>query len=69
MTPSMYVVCSEHICQSLRGWARAVGGIVGAASTRTTEERSGEHKRKGVCFFRIPAATEKPNTPYLLWKN
>lgn len=67
----MYVVCSAHICQGLRGWAGAVGGIVGTGGTRKTEERSGELKRKGVCvcFFRTPAATEKPNTLCLLRKN
>lgn len=49
MTPSMYVVCSAHICQGLRGWALAVGGTAGTGSTRKMEERSRELERKGVC--------------------
>lgn len=75
MTPSMYVVCSEHICQSLRGWARAVGGMAGTGSTRKTEERSRELHRKSVelrafvMCVRTPAVTAKLNTLYLLWKN
>lgn len=54
MTPSMYVVCSAHICQGLRGWAVMVGGIAGTGSTRKTEERSGELQRKGVCVSSGP---------------
>lgn len=68
VTPSMYVVCSAHICQGLRGWAEAVGGILEAQGRRRKEA---ETSRERVCvsFFRTPGVTEKPNTPYLLWKN
>lgn len=77
MTPSMYVVRSAHICQSLREWAGVVGGMARTGSTGMIEERSEELGRKAalvclcvcVCVFRTPAATEKPNTQYLLWKN
>ena len=71
MTPSMYVVCSAHICQGLRGWAGAEGGAAGY------KEDGGEKRRAQervcvcvcVCFLRTPAVTENPNTLYLLWKN
>ena len=74
MTPSMYVVCSAHICQGLRGWAGAEGGD---GWYWKHKEDGGEKQGERVCvcvcacvcFFRTPAATEKPNTPYLLWKN
>lgn len=70
MTPSMYVVCSAHICQGLRGWAGAVGGRDGGYKEDGGEKR--RELKKGcvcVCVFRPPAVTEKPNTLYLLWKN
>lgn len=74
MTPSMYVVCSAHICQGLRGWEGAAGGL---AALRKAEGRSGELESVclcvcwcvGVILYRTPAVTEKPNTLYLLWKN
>lgn len=52
MTPSMYVVCSAHICQGLRGWA---GG--GGRDSRTwTHKEDGGKKEKAqekgcVCFW------------------
>lgn len=48
MTPSMYVVCSAHICQGLRGWEGAAGGL---AVLRKAEGRSGELERVCVCVF------------------
>ena len=60
----MYVVCSAHICQGLRGWEGAAGALV---VLRKAEARIG-----GVCvcvcvvLYRTPAVTEKPNTLYLL---
>lgn len=74
MTPSMYVVCSEHICQGLRGWAAGVGGMEATGSTRRTEERDREVHSESellcvcVCVC-TPAVVEKPNTLCLLWKN
>lgn len=48
MTPSMYVVCSAHICQGLRGWEGAAGGL---AVLRKAEGRSGELERECVCVY------------------
>lgn len=72
----MYVVCSAHICQGLRGWEGAAGGL---AVPRKAERRSRELERErqcvcvcvcvGVILYRTPAVTEGPNTLYLLWKN
>lgn len=42
----MYVVCSAHICQGLRGWEGAAGGF---AVLREAEGRSGELGRECVC--------------------
>lgn len=51
MTPSMYVVCSEHICQGLRGWAAGVGGRNGGYWEHR-EDRGEETRRftEGVSY-------------------
>lgn len=46
VTPSMYVVCSAHICQGLRGWEGAAGGL---APLREAEGRSGELESVSWC--------------------
>lgn len=42
----MYVVCSAHICQGLRGWEGAAGGL---AALGKAEGRSGE--LESVCAY------------------
>lgn len=76
MTPSMYVVCSEHICQGLRGWAGGVGGMHKEDGGKT---QGGSHRERAtvcatVCvrecvYVCTPAVAEKLNTPCLRWKN
>lgn len=62
----MYVVCSAHICQGLRGWEGAAGGL---AVLRKELGSVRVYVCVGVILYRTPAVTEKPNTLYLLWKN
>lgn len=67
MTPSMYVVCSAHICQGLRGWAGAGGRDGGHCKHK--EDAQGLRERVCVCFCKTPAGAGKLNTLYLLWEN
>lgn len=61
MTPSMYVVCSAHICQGLRGWAGVEGGDGGYWKHKEDgREKNGERVCVSVCVCACVCVSSGP---------